>query len=278
MLPNFLIIGAQKSGTSWLHAMLRQHPDVFMPEEELHFFDKRQHFSRGVAWYEAHFAEAGGRTAVGEKTPDYLWANGQGVEGHLPDVHRNLHTVVPHAKLVVVLRNPVERAVSAVLHLLRTRRVSPRHSLDDLLVGEARHLVSGHGVIEYGFYSDQIDAYLELFDRDRMLVLIFEEDVRREPESTLRRVCGFLGVDPEFPFVQAGEGVNVARRSRLGLFGDYYLPALGLLWRGADALLPPYRPTPGDAALRELHALYAEPNEKLFAWLGRRITAWEPPR
>lgn len=274
MLPNFLIIGAQKSGTSWLHAMLRQHPDVFMPEEELHFFDKQQHFARGVAWYEAHFDAAAGRTAVGEKTPDYLWANGQGVEGHLPDVHRNLHSVVPDAKLIVVLRDPVERAVSAVLHLLRTRRVSPLHSLDDLLVGEARHLVRGHGVIEYGFYCEQIEAYLELFDRERMLVLIFEEEVRRDPEAALRRVCGFLGVDPDFAFAEASEGVNVARRSRLGLLADYAFPALGALWRRVDAFLPAYRPTPSDAARRELQALYRKPNEELFELLGRRVPSW----
>ena len=278
MLPNFLIIGAQKSGTSWLHAMLRQHPDVFMPEAELHFFDKRHHFERGVAWYERHFADAGGHAAIGEKTPDYLWANGQGVEGHLPDVHRNLHAVVPDARLIVVLRNPVERAVSAVLHLLRTRRVSPIHSLDDLLVGRGRDLVRGHGVIEYGFYCEQLEAYLELFDRDRMLVLFFEEDVRDDPASTLRRVCAFLGIDPGHPFAEASEGVNVARRSRLGLLADFYLPALGALWRRGDALLPAYRPTPSDAVLRELYALYDEPNQRLFRLLGRRAASWAPLR
>ena len=78
MLPNLLIIGAQKCGTTWLARMLGQHPDVFMAEEEIHFFDRAHNFARGTAWYESHFAAAAGQSAVGEKTPDYLWAEGRG--------------------------------------------------------------------------------------------------------------------------------------------------------------------------------------------------------
>jgi hypothetical protein len=274
LLPNFLIIGAQKSGTSWLHAMLVQHPDVFMPDSELHFFDKEDRFERGVAWYEAHFPEAGRFRAVGEKTPDYLWANGRGVEGHLPDVHHNVHRVVPDAKLIVVLRDPVERAVSAVLHLLRTRRVSPLLSLDALLVGEARDLVRGHGVIEYGFYHRQIRAYLEQFDRERMLFLLFEDDIRQNAPATLRRVCEFLEIEPDFGFSDEHKGVNVARRSRLGMVADYYAPFLRRASRLADVFLPAYRPVPAESTIRELSALYEEENEKLFEMLGRRAASW----
>ena len=274
MLPNFLILGAQKSGTSWLHAMLSQHPEVFLPEEELHFFDKADRHALGVAWYESHFAGAERFRAVGEKTPDYLWANGRGVEGHLPDVHHNVQRLLPDAKLIITLRDPVERAVSAALHLLRTRRVSPLHSIDDLLVGDAAELVRGHGVIEYGYYHRQITAYLELFRVEQMCFLIFEEDIRRDPDVTLRRVCEFLEIDLGFSFAQVETGVNVAQRSRLGLVLDYYVPTLGRATRAIDRFLPAHRPRPSPETQHRLYELYRDENERLFELLGRRPASW----
>lgn len=160
VLPNFLIIGAQKAGTSWLAGKLRQHPDVYMPEYEIHYFDKDLHFAKGIAWYESHFSRVGKETAIGEKTPDYLWANGIGVEGHLPDVHRNIFEALPQANLIVSLRNPAERVISVVNHIMGSGRISPFHKIDDLLTGERKHLVEGHVVIDYGRYYRQLEAYL----------------------------------------------------------------------------------------------------------------------
>ena len=67
-LPSFLIIGAQKAGTSWFAEKLRQHPDVYMPARELHYFDKDSNFRRGLSWYESHFAEVKGQRALGGTT------------------------------------------------------------------------------------------------------------------------------------------------------------------------------------------------------------------
>src|SRR5262249_40448697 len=75
--PNFIIIGAQKSGTTWLARHLRNHPEVFLVRGEIHFFDKDFNFARGRDWYESQFAAATTHRAIGEKTPEYLWANGK---------------------------------------------------------------------------------------------------------------------------------------------------------------------------------------------------------
>lgn len=279
MLPNFLIIGAQKAGTTWLARMLRQHPDVFMPPLEIHFFDKAQNFRKGLAWYERHFADAAQQRAIGEKTPDYFWANGQGVEGHLPEVHRNIHRTLPDARLILSLRNPVERAVSAVKHIIGSGRVSPRHSIDDLLLGPKRPLVDGHGVIDYGYYHRQLTAYLEYFPRDRILVLIYEEDVRDQPDEGLRKTCQFLGIDRAFPFAGIRERVNTHHHSRFSLLVSYHAPALRRLSRRVGRRLPNYDPRPSPTVVDALYRLYEPENEKLFALLQRApAAAWQARR
>jgi len=83
-LPNFLIIGAQKSGTTWLARILKQHPEIFVYGKEIHFFDRQQNFDKGIDWYKGHFEEIPHKQFVGEKTPDYLWANGKGLEDIFP--------------------------------------------------------------------------------------------------------------------------------------------------------------------------------------------------
>ncbi len=272
-LPTFLIVGAQKSGTTWLAAQLRRHRDIFIAPREIHFFDKAHNARRGAGWYAAHFADAGEAVAIGEKTPDYLWANGQGAENHLPDVHRRIHALLPEARLVVVLREPVARAISAVRHLMRTRRVSPREPLDRLL-SPVHPVCRAHGVLAKGCYAGQLAAFLELYPRERLLIFIFEDDVVAAPERSLRRACEFLGVEP-YLAVEPGAERNESRRSRLRLLMDYYLPALRPFTPGLDRLATAWQPRPSAAVLEQLRAFYRPENERLFTLIGRRIPSWE---
>jgi hypothetical protein len=273
-LPNFLIIGAQKAGTSWLAANLSQHPEVFMPSKEIHFFDKYDHFRKGIEWYQRFFDAAGDAKAIGEKTPDYLWANGNGAEGHLPHVHRNVHSVLNYAKLIILVRNPVDRAISAVNHIVRSGRVSPFLNINDLLLGKQRHLMDAHGVIDYGFYYRQIMAYREYFPSEQMLILVFEEDVVNNPSNGLRRSCEFLEIDPGFGFPNKGSKKNAYKASLFGLTLGYYLPFGKHLANAIDAFKP-HKPRPGPDIHRRLKELYRPENEKLFELLGRRIDAWD---
>lgn len=277
-LPNFLIIGAQKSGSSWLSTNLRTHPEVFMPEEELHFFDKDYNYSKGVDWYRGHFKEIGQAKAIGEKTPDYLWANGVGVEGHLSEVHLNIHQHLPDARLILILRNPVKRAVSAVKHIIRSRRITPHFSIDDLLVGEEAREIMGHGVIEYGFYYKQIDAYLQLFDRDKILILIYEEVMDQKMEY-LKKVSQFLDIHSEYSFPLKDQKINAHKISKIGYWFNYYFPRI--YFRGIRKLESyfnfeePF--TPKRTTLEKLYEQYNEPNQQLFEFMGRRINSWSNP-
>ncbi|MDP6776795.1 MAG: sulfotransferase [Candidatus Latescibacteria bacterium] len=276
MLPNLLIIGAQKCGTTWLARMLGQHPDVFMAEEEIHFFDKAHNFARGTAWYESHFAAAAGQSAVGEKTPDYLWAEGRGAEGHLPQVHRNLHACLPHARLVVVLRDPVARAISAAKHLIQTGRVSPLVRIDDLLAGDLASIAERHGVFGQGNYHGLLSAYCDLFDRDQILVLILEEDLAPDPAVGLGRVCEFLGIDSGWTFEGMDERVNSFSSSRVQLVANYWLPFLSPVWNRLGRLLPVARYVPGAGTLEQLYARYAQENEGLSDLLERPLpNSWQ---
>lgn len=276
VLPNFLIIGAQKAGTTWLANQLRQHPDVFMCPNEIHFFDKSYNYEKGASWYTEHFRGAKSQKAVGEKTPDYLWANGEGVEGHLSTVHCHIHELLPDVRLIVVLRNPVNRAVSAVNHIIGSGRVPPQYSADQLLVGRYKHLVQGHGVLAYGRYHEQIQAFLTLFKREQLLVLIFEEDVIESPAQGLQKVCRFLEIDPNFSFAAQTEKKNAYAYSWLRLYTNYYLPFLRSLTRPLDWFLPSHKTQPGPNTLAQLVDYYQKPNQELFAFLEREMPAsWQ---
>ena len=275
ILPNFLIIGAQKCGTTWLGEQVGRHPDVYMAPGEIHYFDKAHRWSRGPGWYAGHFTSGAGHRRIGEKTPDYLWANGQGTEGHLPQVHQNVHSLLPNAKLITVLRNPVDRVRSALLHLIRTRRLPPDSSLDELALhptGEVR----AHGVLEKGYYLRQITAYLELYPRDHFLTLIYEEDVVARPDLAMVKICRFLDVDPgRLPPIDTTRK-NESLHSRLRLAVNYRLPAIRYASQVLDYLAPPYRPVLAPATRAQLARQYARENAALFQLLDRPLpSSWE---
>jgi hypothetical protein len=275
-LPDFLIIGAQKSGTTWLADQLSLHPSVFMAPDEIHFFDKEHNFPRGLTWYSKHFEPARTGQIAGEKTPDYLWANGEGTEGHLSDVHIKLYQALPGAKLIAVLRNPVERALSALTHLVRTRRLAPPFDVDTLLLGKKHHRIKGHGVISKGFYYRQLVAYAKLFNRSQILVLLFEEDIAKAPDEGLRRTCEFLGIGAMPAQSGSHASRNASRRSFPRLLADFYLPPVRPVSKILDRIAPVWKPTPSGRTMDELYQTYTGENEKLFRWLGRPMPkSWE---
>jgi len=275
-LPNFLIIGAQKAGTTWLVHRLRQHPDVYMPADEIHYFDKDYNYKKGLSWYRGFFEDAEDESAIGEKTPDYYWSNREGAEGHLPSVHRNMYEALPDARLILIVRDPVARAVSAVNHLLRSGRLSPHHDIDELLVGEKQALVRPHGVIDYGRYHRHIQDLLTFFDREQLLVLVFEEDVVETPDEGLRKVTEFLEVDSSFSFHNLDERQHSSGISKPGLYLRYYLPVLRPVVRVCETYLlnVSYTRKPSAETRQTLHARYRDENERVFEFLGRRIPAW----
>lgn len=271
--PDFIIIGAQKSGTTWLRHHLRRHPEVFVPVDEAQFFNKQHRYAKGQEWYESLFNAADPGQVIGDKTPDYLWTISDGAKRHVAGAHERMHEMYPDVKLVVTLRNPVNRAVSALNHFIRRGHVSPLYRIDDLLFGDKQSEVKGRGIVERGLYHQQLRRYLNLFDREQMLILILEEDIFQSPQQTLRRLYEFIDVDPEVSETDLAQKQGEHYLSLLGLLLQYYLLPKDLV-KLLDRPLPPTKLNPSPGAVLRLYDLYEEENEKLFDLLGRRPTSW----
>lgn len=184
MLPNFLVIGAMKAGTTSLHRYLRAHPQVFMPEEkELDFFVAERHWGRGRGWYEAQFTEAAGAVAVGEASPTYS------MHPEFSGVPDRVAELLPEVRLVYCVRHPIERMRSHYLHELEKGR--ERAPIDRALAADPRYLNTSR-------YAMQLEQYLARFPAKQLLITTAEQ-LRRDRTATVRRVLRFLGVDPDWP-------------------------------------------------------------------------------
>jgi hypothetical protein len=182
VLPNFLVIGSPKSGTSSLYAYLRSHPDAFMPaRKELNFFiAERPESRRGLDWYERQFCDGDDAVAVGEASPLYsVHPVHSGVPGRIA-------TLMPRVKLVYVVRHPVHRMISHYLHMYR--------GSDELRPVE-RALRENIIYVNASRYAYQIEQYLDYFSQDQLLVILSEE-LRNDRDRTLETVYRFLGLDP----------------------------------------------------------------------------------
>ena len=182
-LPTFVVIGAMKAGTVSLSRYLDQHPDVFLGRGgrfgEPNFFVAEQNWGRGRGWYESLFEGAGSAAALGECSPGYAMAP---FFGGVPE---RMAQVVPNARLVYVVRDPIARMRSMYMHQVsagRERRRPEMALLDD------RYL-------EPSLYGFQLAAFLDHFDRGQILV-IASEVLRERPREALSAVFEHLGVDP----------------------------------------------------------------------------------
>lgn len=232
VLPNTLILGAQKAGSSWLEVRLRQHPQVFMMPE-LHYFDRPANYCRGLQWYERRFRGWAGQPIVAEKTPEYLSSSSRPLDKHLPNpaalIRANLPD--PDLRLLCVLRDPVERAISAWNHHVQKGRIHRSTRVEEIL--DRPDLDRQLGILRLGLYHEHLRSYLEHFDRSRILVLFFERDVLESPHQGLRRSCQFLGIDPDYSFDSVEEPVNRFRPTTLGIRLRYHLGRAG--FRAVDS-------------------------------------------
>lgn len=190
-LPTFLIIGAQKSATRWLRVNLGKHPDVFTADRELMFFNKPGRVRRiGLEGYRAQFAGWDGEPVVGEATPSYMiWRHKPG------DVARRIDRCLPDVRLIAILRNPVDRADSALSHHIRRQRLPARAKLVKQ-VKRRRPEKDNFGLIAGGWYGESLRPYVRRFG-SRLLVLLYD-DLQRDPFFVYRRALAHIGAEPTF--------------------------------------------------------------------------------
>ena len=241
-LPDLVVIGAMKAGSTTAYALLLEHPQVRGPaQKELHFLDR--YHDRGPWWYRAQFplAPPGRRWRAAEATPYYL---------SFPPGPARLAAVVPEARLVVLLRDPVDRAVSQWKQ--RTAEGREARSLATVLAEEGD--LGGHGsplgpgfdveahrrrILVHGHYAEALERWFAAFGADQVLV-VHADDLFEHPQMTMDRVFAFAGLEP----------VPVGDPSARNVGDDRTVDEPTL-----DALGAHYRPH----------------NERLFALLGTRF-------
>lgn len=204
MLPNFLIIGAMKSGTTSLYEYLREHPEIYCSvTKEPWFFawegQQPSHNGPGddrsdratitrLEDYRALFAGVTTETAIGEASTHYLF---------YPWVPQRIRYHIPHAKLIVLLRNPVDRAYSAFMHLVRDDRETVGDFCEALALEEQRARDNWEPIWHYrraGLYHAQLERYYRIFPRSQIRVYLFDE-LTTNPTALLQDVYRFLEVD-----------------------------------------------------------------------------------
>ena len=200
MLPNFLVIGALKAGTTSLYDYLKAHPQIFMPaRKELRFFVEQKNWGLGRDWYESQFAGAEDALAVGEASPSYTMVTS------FPGVPARIAEMIPDARLVYILRHPVERMRSHFLQRVIDGTEDRRP--DDAFLQDLDYLHTSR-------YAFQLEHYLEHFPAPHIL-LITSEDLRADRLRTLQRVFAFLGVDPSHVPATIGSEKNQSARVRV---------------------------------------------------------------
>jgi len=271
--PDFIIIGGQKCGTTWLRYHLRQHPQVTVQTKEAQFFNRRHRLARDRSWYESFFQREAPGQVIGDKSPDYLWTTSDGARNHIAGSHERIHEMYPDMRLIVTLRNPVNRAVSALNHFIRRGHLSPLYGIDELLFGDEQSRIEGLGIIEKGFYARELRPYLDLFDRDQLLIFLFEDDILQAPRETLRRLYEFVGVDAEVDDADLERERGEHYLSLLGLLLQYYLLPKDLV-KLLDRPIPSTKLHPSPDNVLRLYEIYETENEKLFDLIGRRPASW----
>jgi len=298
--PDFLIVGAGKSGTSSLHSYLSKHPDIFMPEKrkELYFWHVKTNTNRSIIDYAGegniptslseyleYFEGAGENQITGEACPSYLYFHNHVLQ-NLKVHHANWKDV----KIIIILREPVSRIVSQYRFVCKKRLDPEFLSFSDSLKVEAdrvkqNELLPDLFYTEVSKYSGQVEFYLKNFNNVHVSLY---DDLKENPRKLLENLCEFLEVDsskiPKFDFeiVNASTGskqlkhpliVQQARRAGRLLFG--WLPErfkVSLREKFEGALSEPI--VIPDDDIGRLRVVFQEEIQKLEAILDRDLSFW----
>ena len=279
MPVTFLGIGAQKCASSWIHEVLADHPEVVVPlRKELDYFSYR--FENGFDWYGRQFPSRPSARAVGEISPSYL---------HEPGVVERVRKHLGSIKVVVSLRDPVERALSQHRHLVRLGLVS----MNDLAFESA--LACNPSYVEQGMYYRHLSRWVDLLGRENMHVIL-TDDIHTDRQKTTQALYAFLDVDPTYipSSLNADSNVSYVPRYRGLARGVSTLRSgleavgAGRVWRalGDTGLRKLYRagnhrrpadviPEPRSETLAELRARFSEDVGQLSELIGRDLQSWQ---
>lgn len=276
VLPNFLLIGAEKAGTTALSQFLRQHPDVcFSRPKETWFFNRR--YDRGIEWFASHFEHWDGETAVGEGTARLLQSR---------KAPARIRDHIPEAKLICILRNPIDRAFSQYHFYVYTGKVDPDRPFGEVIRDESSDF--RRDLVRQGKYIEHLRRYESLFGREQMHVVL-HRPFREDPLRIVTSIYRALGVDPSFiPEAESEHNVTRYPASRtvyevlrkgwhaVGRRLEQYAPAAVDTLRGAVRRLFFHtdKPEMNERDRDYLRTEYAAANRELEDWLNRDLSHW----
>ena len=200
VLPNFLIVGAQKCGTSSLYAILKKHPEVNMSDiKEINFFSFDHKFSKGLSYYSNYFkTPAANHKITGEASPGYM---------NTPGITEKIYQNLPEVKIVIILRDPIKRGYSQYWD---NRRHLKEHLSEDEIIQEylsTEYDTNSKGYFSRGVYIKYIKEYLKFFKRDKIHIMIFE-DLIKNPKKELSQLYDFLDIDKSSPLLKLPKPSN----------------------------------------------------------------------
>lgn len=292
-LPSFLIIGAQKSATRWLRLNLGLHPDVYTAGRELSFFNRGNRFRRrGLDWYRAQFDGWCGEPVVGEATPGYL------IWRHDPEaVAARIQATIPDVRLIAILRNPIDRAYSAMVHQIRRKRLPRETNLLEVVRRSAPE-DEWFGFVAGGWYAASLRGYIDRFGPQ--LLVLLHDDLRADARAVYARSLDHIGASDGFlpsglervrfsnqtPVASNGSDEDTSGSNdsggdepdrhdwdTKGFFARRRARAASRRTDNGDAMLT--RPLTFDERV-ELFEYFREDVQQLESMLGRDLAIWAP--
>ncbi|GBF81428.1 sulfotransferase domain-containing protein [Aphanothece sacrum] len=215
--PDFIIIGAAKSGTTTLYQYLCRHPQIYMSTpKEPDFFSLEKSYARGIDWYESLFKDATPDQICGEASTTY-----SRYEQH-PKAAERIAKYCPNVKLIYIMRHPLDRAYSFYAYRFKGTQLNQEFHVarNELMTAKTfeEAIAQQSEFIDSSYYLEQIERYLPFFPRESFLFLLME-DLIEKPASTLNQILTFLGADSTVDIMKGGEVIaNQAKDYREGVF------------------------------------------------------------
>lgn len=281
-LPNFLIIGAAKSGTTALYHYIKQHPQIYMsPRKEPHFFSyegkypnsqgPKDYINEAIIdfnAYKALFDGVSDEPAIGEASPTYIY---------IPKASKRIKHYIPSVKLIAILRQPAERAFSAFMHLRRDglEKIS---DFSKALDAEEWRIQNNWGPIWHykrcGFYFSQLSIFFDEFEREQIRVYLYE-DFKQDPLIVLRDIFRFLNVNSDFlPDTSIRPNVSgIPRSQTVQRFLNSLFTEPNPIKSGARKILPEEIRFKATTTLRNMNLASAETPSLMIARLTKEFSS-----
>jgi len=273
MLPNFLIIGAQKSGTTSIYDVLKMHPQIFLSKvKEINFFFFEKSYKKGIQNYEQNFKDVNNEIAIGEASPGYI-VN--------PNAPSRIKKHMPDCKLILCIRNPIERAYSQYWD--NRRQLNEWQSFDEIVDSYIK--IKGgkykKGYFLRGFYHKQILEFLQYFNRQQILILLFD-DLIANPEQFYQTVLSFLNINSKHFNLDVRKKSNQVKIFsnpcyKFFLQNYQYTRFLNRYTRRILRIgnqINFKKPQINQTTKEKLKQVYLEENRKLSDFLGRDLSNW----